>query len=154
MAILIKQQRLSGDPWRKIEDPAVLPYNASSFSLLPLQAFVNLSECPTELKRIGVWFSVDTEPTHITRAILKLPLLCIETTDFNDGRTFTLASIIKQQLGYQGELRASGNLLLEQLPYLSQCGIDSFSLPDQCDWEYALFMLRQEPGLSRFHHTQ
>lgn len=153
MAILIKQQRVSDDPWRKIDDPALQPNSASPFSILPLQAFVNLSECPVEPRRIGAWFGADIEPTCLTQTILNLPLLCIDITDFNDGRIFSLAAMIKQQQGYQGELRACGNVLLEQLPYLSQCGIDSFSLADQCDWEYALFMLQQAPNLSRFHHT-
>ena len=155
MATLIKNNRVTDDPWVKIEDHAQRPETASSFSILPLNIFSNISEWPIKHKRLGAWFKTGIELSALTQEILSLPLLCIDVEDFNDGKIFSLATMIKQNLNYQGELRVTGNMLFDQLPYMSQCGIDSFSLAGQSDWEYALFILKQAPAQSSFHnHSQ
>ena len=151
MATLIKKNRVTDDPWTKIDDSEQRPETAPSFSILPIETFSNVSEWPIKQKRLGAWFGTNIELSSLTQEMLSLPLLCIDVENFNDGKIFSLAMMIKQNLNYQGELRVTGNMLFDQLPYMSQCGIDSFSLTDQSDWEYALFILKQAPAQSPFH---
>lgn len=165
MATLIKHNRVVEDPWRMLghddlnmdslnqddlNQRHVLISEAPSYSILPLQAYDGFSQWPIKHKMLGAWFSADTDPATLTQALLSLPLLCIDIEHFNHGQGFSLAPVIKQQLNYQGELRATGNLIPDQLPYLQRCGIDSFSLSDEIDWEYALLALQQAPAPSRF----
>ena len=152
MATLIKKNRVTDDPWTKIDDFELLPETAPSFSILPMETFSNVSEWPIKPKRLGAWFGTGIELSALTQEILSLPLLCINVENFNDGKIFSLATMIKQNLSYKGELRVIGNILIDQVPYLSRCGIDSFSLADQSDLEYALFILKQAPAQSRFHN--
>jgi len=152
MATLIKKNRVTDDPWIKIEDHGKMPETTPSFSILPVETFSNVSEWPIKRKRLGAWFGTDIELSTLTQEILSLPLLCINAGSYNDGKIFSLATMIKQNLSYKGELRVIGNMLIDQIPYLSRCGIDSFSLTNQSDWEYALFILKQAPAQSRFHN--
>jgi uncharacterized protein (DUF934 family) len=140
------------DPWHKIEEDNLQTETTPSFSILPLEVFSEVHDWPEKCKPFGAWFKADIELNLLTQEILSLPLLCIDVDNFNHGQVFSLATMIKQNLNYQGELRVMGNLLLDQLPYLCRCGIDSFSLTDQSDWEYALFVLRQAPSQSRFQY--
>ena len=50
---------------------------------------------------------------------------------FNDGRAFSHASLLRERLGYKGELRAVGDVLIDQIPLMLRCGIDSFSVTNE-----------------------
>jgi uncharacterized protein (DUF934 family) len=55
-----------------------------------------------------------------------LKLIALHFPKFSDGRAYSQARILRERLGYQGELRATGNVLQDQLPFLLRCGFDSF----------------------------
>ena len=48
---------------------------------------------------------------------------------FTDGRGYSAARILREA-GYAGELRATGDVLVDQLSHMIRCGFDSFA-PDQ-----------------------
>ena len=150
MAMLIKDRKITSDLWVKIDNDNVSPESVDSFSILPLSVFTQDYILSTQHKTLGAWFNADIELETLTPCVLSLPLLCINVDDFNHGQIFSIASMIKQNFNYQGELRATGNLTLDQLPYLHRCGINSFSILSQYDCEYALFVLQQAPAPSRF----
>lgn len=45
---------------------------------------------------------------------------------FRDGRGYSAARILREA-GYKGELRAAGDVLVDQIPLLRRCGFDSFA---------------------------
>ena len=151
MGVLIKNKQVTENLWNNIESTEALAETAPSFSILPLSAFSSIQEWPIKHKRLGAHFKADIELSDLSQEILSLPLLCIDISDFNHGQVFSLAIMIKQNFNYQGELRVTGDLLLDQIPYLSQCGVDAFSLKDLNDSEYAVLVLKQAPSPSRFH---
>jgi len=61
---------------------------------------------------------------------------------FTDGRGYSLARLLRERYGYQGELRAVGDVHRDQLFYLSRVGFDAFLLRDGEDGEGALAALR------------
>ena len=61
--------------------------------------------------------------------------------DSNDGRGFTLGRRLRD-IGFTGELRATGAYAEDQLQYLHRCGFDSFLLPPTVDKETASELLR------------
>ena len=68
----------------------------------------------------------DVEP-HLT-ALLERPLLAVEFPRFTDGRGYSLGRLLRERHGYRGELRATGNVLRDQLFYMHRCGFDAFEL--------------------------
>jgi|TARA_R100001244_G_scaffold44182_6_gene39902 uncharacterized protein (DUF934 family) len=58
----------------------------------------------------------------------RLSLIEIDFTVFGDGRGYSSAQILREA-GYTGELRASGDVLVDQIAYLHRCGFDAFA-PD------------------------
>ena len=51
---------------------------------------------------------------------------------FTDGRAFSLAFLLRHRLGFAGEIRATGDVLIDQLLQMQRCGFDSAVLrPDQ-----------------------
>jgi len=53
-------------------------------------------------------------------------LVVLNFPKFTDGRAYSQARLLRERLGYRGELRASGAVFLDQLPFLLRCGFDSF----------------------------
>ena len=61
---------------------------------------------------------------------------------FTDGRGYSIARLLRERYGYQGELRAVGDVQRDQLFYLSRCGFDAFLLREGQDAGEALSALR------------
>ncbi|VAW01859.1 Oxidoreductase probably involved in sulfite reduction [hydrothermal vent metagenome] len=58
----------------------------------------------------------------------RISLVEIDFPVFGDGRGYSAAQILREA-GYTGELRASGDVLVDQVAYLRRCGFDAL-VPD------------------------
>ena len=76
--------------------------------------------------------AVRIEPGDDARALLphldRLALIDISFPAFGDGRGYSSARILREA-GYTGELRASGDVLIDQLSHMRRCGFDALA-PD------------------------
>jgi phosphoadenosine phosphosulfate reductase len=65
----------------------------------------------------------------------RLALVAVSFPAFTDGRGYSTAYILRHRFGYRGELRAVGNVLVDQRPFLRQCGFDAFEVAEGRAWE-------------------
>ncbi len=56
----------------------------------------------------------------------RLALIVIPFQKFTDGRGYSLARRLRDEFGFRGEIRATGEVLIDQLPLMLRCGFDSF----------------------------
>ena len=56
---------------------------------------------------------------------------------FTDGRAYSQAFLLRRRLGFQGELRATGDVLIDQLVQMQRSGFDSAVLRDDQDVAHA-----------------
>ena len=74
--------------------------------------------------------AVRIEPGDDARALLpwlgRIRLIEISFPSYRDGRGYSAARILREA-GYAGELRAEGDVLVDQLPFMRRCGFDSFA---------------------------
>ena len=77
--------------------------------------------------------AVRIEPGDDARALLphigQLKLVEVNFPVFGDGRGYSSARILREA-GYEGEIRAVGDVLVDQVAYMRRCGFDAFE-PDQ-----------------------
>ena len=52
---------------------------------------------------------------------------------FSDGRAFSQARLLRERYGFTGELRATGNVLRDQLLMMARAGFDAFELEKAAD---------------------
>ncbi|UIJ44219.1 DUF934 domain-containing protein [Sphingomonas cannabina] len=64
----------------------------------------------------------------------RLALVEIDFPRFRDGRGYSSARILREA-GYKGEIRASGDVLVDQMLFMRRCGFDSFAPDAQIDPE-------------------
>ena len=62
-------------------------------------------------------------------ALDRVRLIEIDFPRFRDGRGYSAARILREA-GYAGELKAVGDVLVDQLLFMRRCGFDSFA-PEQ-----------------------
>ena len=76
--------------------------------------------------------AVRIEPGDDARALLphleRLALIEVNFPSHMDGRGYSSARLLREA-GYAGEMRAVGDVLVDQLSHLRRCGFDSFA-PD------------------------
>ena len=74
--------------------------------------------------------AVRLEPGDDARDLLphleRLQLIEVNFPVFGDGCGYSAARILREA-GYQGELRAVGDVLVDQLAFLRRCGFDAFA---------------------------
>ena len=74
--------------------------------------------------------AVRLEAGDDARALLphlaQLALIEVSFPSFRDGRGYSAARILREG-GYAGELRAAGDVLVDQMPFMRRCGFDSFA---------------------------
>lgn len=77
--------------------------------------------------------AVRIEPGDDARALLpaldRIALIEINFPAYGDGRGYSAARILREH-GYAGELRAVGDVLIDQLSHMRRCGFDAFA-PDK-----------------------
>jgi uncharacterized protein (DUF934 family) len=56
----------------------------------------------------------------------RIALIEVSFPKFRDGRGYSTGRILREA-GYQGELRAQGDVLVDQIPLMRRCGFDSFA---------------------------
>jgi len=90
----------------------------------------------TQNGQIGVWFATDDDilkHADVIEAGKQVwPLVAAHFPIFRDGRSFSTAALLRNRFAWQGEIRAIGDVLIDQLLQGARVGFDSFALrPDQ-----------------------
>lgn len=56
---------------------------------------------------------------------------------FTDGRAFSQAFLLRRRLGFKGEIRATGDVLIDQLVQMQRSGFDAAVLREDQNLEFA-----------------
>lgn len=92
--------------------------------------------------QIGVWFATDDDILKHADAIEAnkkvWPLVAAHFPIFRDGRSFSTAALLRDRFQWQGEIRAIGDVLIDQLLQGARVGFDSFALRHDQDLNVAL----------------
>ena len=71
----------------------------------------------------------NTQDLHLLdKNLQQLDLICIDFPTAVDGRGYSQARLLRQRYGYEKELRAVGDVMVDQLFLMARCGINAFSL--------------------------
>ena len=137
MPKIIKGDAIVEDEWRVVEEPGEEFDPGDQRVILPLRDWLALEEQTRLGGGTAPWIESDEEFEEYLDDLLKAPMIALNFPTFMDGRAFSSAETLRRQ-GYQGELRAIGYLIQDQLFYLKRCGFDSICLREGTDLEAAV----------------
>ena len=70
------------------------------------------------------------DPAALDGRLDAISVIAIEFPQFTDGRGYSIAWLLRERYGFKGEIRAVGEVLRDNLHYLSRCGFDAFVVSD------------------------
>jgi uncharacterized protein (DUF934 family) len=120
--VLHADGHLLTDHWHVLRESE--GYDRALPTLLPLAAYLHEEDSP----QLGVWLAPGDDLQRLNERIADLPLIAIDFSKFADGRGYSLATLLRTRLQYLGELRAIGEVLVDQVFMLRRVGFSSFAL--------------------------
>jgi uncharacterized protein (DUF934 family) len=137
MQHLIKLNKsVPNDPWQVFEaSEEALPGNA----LLPVSIWKDTGhELQESSLEFGVFVQENETLEEITPFLSSIKVIAFKFAKFADGRAFTYARQLRDQLGFTGEIRAFGDFMPDQVAYLERCGFDAFAMRTEAEVTTAL----------------
>jgi len=124
---LLKDGALHQDPWVAVDDDAPLPADGA-----PVVSLARWQREREGLRArngaLGVRLPNAAPVAAIAGDLDRLGLVALEFPKFNDGRAFSQARQLREHYGYGGEVRATGQVLRDQLLFMTRCGFDAFEV--------------------------
>jgi uncharacterized protein (DUF934 family) len=88
----------------------------------------------------------DVDPMTLADDIEKIARIDLHFPHFTDGRAYSQAYLLRRRLGFKGDLRATGDVLIDQLVQMERTGFSSAVLKDEADLADALRQFERFTG--------
>lgn len=131
MREIIKHRAVVTDDWNVLlladgetADSVVVP---DGKVIVPLAVWQAQRDALAGRTDLGVWLASSDRPEALKGDLAHFQVIAVDFPKFADGRGFSIAYNLRARLGYQGELRAIGDVLRDQLFYMSRVGFDAFA---------------------------
>ncbi|WP_454764774.1 DUF934 domain-containing protein [Cupriavidus campinensis] len=86
----------------------------------------------------GVWLAPEDEPADAEAFFGRVSLVAVDFPVFRDGRGFSSAYLLRTRYHWDGQLRAIGDVLRDQLNFMKRCGFDAFAVRADKDIDDAI----------------
>ncbi|MDB5495725.1 MAG: hypothetical protein JWP86_3062 [Phenylobacterium sp.] len=131
------------DPFTAVADDIDVPPGDVIISLTRFQA--EGDRLLSEGRAVGVRLESEETVEALAYDLPRIAVVALAFPKYRDGRAYTSARLLRERYGFQGEVRAVGDVLREQAGFMVRCGFDAFepadgSTPEQ--WERAAHRFR------------
>ncbi len=126
LQVLSKDGTIADNTYQLIGEDGVLPQGDVVLTVEQLDQLENVSG------KKALYLTVDASPETNEFPLDQLDAIFIEFAGFNDGRGYSFAALLRRQ-GYQGELRATGDVFKDVLNYMKRAGFDTFIIKEGKD---------------------
>jgi uncharacterized protein (DUF934 family) len=124
---LVRGGRIVADQYVRVLDdapiPDVVPVIVPAARFLADADEILRREAPT-----GVLWPNNRRIAELAPHLDRIALVALEFPSFKDGRAYSQARVLREQFGFHGELRATGNVLRDQFLFLLRAGFDAFEM--------------------------
>jgi uncharacterized protein (DUF934 family) len=131
---LVKHGRIATDIFVHVADGADLPGDGA----ILVSAARFLEDQEALLRRggkLGVIWPNNRNLDDLVPCLDRLAVVALVFPTFRDGRAYSQARLLRERYGYDGELRATGQVLRDQFVFMLRAGFDAFEVKKQADAE-------------------
>ena len=114
------------DDYARTETPDAAPANMGL--ILSLEAFLALDETGRSSGRYAPEVLPGDAIDSLLPYLAGLPLIVLAFPVYNDGRSYSKAELLRSRHGYKGRLRASGDVLVDQIPHMVRVGFSELEV--------------------------
>jgi len=134
MPLIIKNNQVVEDSWQLLSTDCNL--DEALLEPQPIVPFTLWQKHTAELKQLpalGIWLDSHEAIEDIAENLALFSLIALNFPAFTDGRHFSSARLLRERYAYQGEIRAIGDVLRDQLFFMQRCGFDAYVIrADRC----------------------
>jgi len=123
---IIKDKEIVEDNWLHLDDEAELAAGNITVSIARWQE--QHETLANHEGGLGLRLVGDDPLEEVVPDLDSFSLIVLTFPAFTDGRCYSFARLLRDRYGYKGEIRAQGDILHDQLFYMTQCGINSFEM--------------------------
>jgi uncharacterized protein (DUF934 family) len=131
---LVKNGKIATDGFAHVPDGAELPGDGAV-----LVTAARFLEDPEALLRrvgkLGVTWPNNRDVDDLVPWLGRLSVVALVFPTFRDGRAYSQARLLRERYGYDGELRAAGQVLRDQFVFMLRAGFDAFEVRKESDAE-------------------
>ena len=134
MQRIIKNGEVIDERWHLLPLDATLDGISNSDDLIvPLGLWLESSHAlKVRDGGLGVWLQSHEQIEEIVDDLQYFQIVALDFPVFTDGRHFSSARLLRERYAYQGEIRAIGDVLRDQIFFMHRCGFDAFAVrPDR-----------------------
>lgn len=139
VAPVVRKDGITIDDWQRFTpaEPAELPAPGTRW-LVPVGTWLAHRETLLAWgEPVAVVVAPGDDVMELEGLLDGLAMVAVDFPAFADGRGFSSGRLLRTRLGWTGELRAVGDVLIDTVFYLSRCGFDSFVMKPGHDPELA-----------------
>ncbi|MBK1871647.1 MULTISPECIES: DUF934 domain-containing protein [unclassified Marinobacter] len=133
--IIFRDGSIRQNQWNVVQRPEngeALDIPTQQRVLIPADLWVENRERFIGNDDVGAWLDSHDEPEILADYVNDLPMIAVNFPKFSDGRGYSSARLLRERFGFKNELRAIGDVLLDQLQFMKRCGFDTYELrPDK-----------------------
>jgi uncharacterized protein (DUF934 family) len=129
---LVENGTIVEDRYVRVDDDAPIPDRVPV--IVSAKRF--LAEAGALTRRdgsLGVAWPNDRRVAELQPWLGHLALIALDFPKFRDGRAYSQARLLREQYGFRGVLRATGDVLRDQFSFLVRAGFDSFAVKKPAD---------------------
>lgn len=106
--------------------------------IVPLPVWLCQHDVLQHRNDLGLWLASFERIEDVQEEVHRFPVIAVDFPKYTDGRGYTIAYRLRNQLQYRGQLRAMGDVMRDQLFYMQRVGFDAFELKADKDASDAL----------------
>ena len=127
---LFKDNAFVADAWVRLADDAALPQSGDV--ILPLARWrKERAGIAARAGSTGVSIAAGENWDDLIPALSSVPLIALAFPKYTDGRAFSTGQQLRVRHDYRGEIRAIGDVLLDEIALMIRCGFDAFEVTDE-----------------------
>ena len=96
--------------------------------ILPLAVWLETGEATRRSGRIAVELQPGDPLDAVVEQLDSLPLVALAFPVFSDGRSYSKAELLRARHGYLGQIRATGDMLIDQVSHMLRVGFDALEV--------------------------
>jgi uncharacterized protein (DUF934 family) len=129
---LVKQGKITTDLFVHLADGAELPDDGAI--LIPAARFLEHAEVLSKRAgKLGVIWPNNRDLDDLVPYLDRIAVVALVFPSFRDGRAYSQARLLRERYGYEGELRATGQVLRDQFVFMLRAGFDAFEVKKDAD---------------------
>jgi uncharacterized protein (DUF934 family) len=129
---LVKQGKITTDLFVHLADGAELPDDGAI--LIPAERFLENAEVLSKRAgKLGVIWPNNRDLDDLVPYLDRIAVVALVFPSFRDGRAYSQARLLRERYGYEGELRATGQVLRDQFVFMLRAGFDAFEVKKDAD---------------------